>query len=791
MAVNLSPYGGVGAQFLDNAGNVLTGGKIFTYAAGTTTNQATYTTSAGNIFHPNPIILDASGRVPSGGEIWLTDGLLYKFVLTDSNDVLIATYDNISGINSNFVNFVNQQEIQTATAGQTVFNLATTTYSPGTNSLSVFVDGVNQYGPGAQYAYLETDSDTVTFVNGLHVGASVKFTTSQLSSSAGGEAFNISYLPPFTGSVGTNVGDKLAQTVSVMDFGAVGDGITNDTVAIQAAITACPAGGATLYFPPGTYVVTAPITFVGKSNLSLFGYGATIQCGATRIQSYFDVTGTSTVRFFGFSFNAKMASMPLYTSGDYPAVYNAGIYADTTTTDIFVQNCRFYNLYTEAIHARQVNTLDVQNCLFESLAQAQDQQLQHIWFLSSSQLRVVNNKFLNASNNNPAYLPCGVFASGVTGSAFVDKNFFDWCGRDNTGGHKLGVIDFYFDCVNVTVTNNIAKNVMSQFMRLSGCDGGIVENNYVEISQFAEFDSNTLTLEGGTIYDPTRNTRNNNIKILNNTFYDPYSRAAVSLFIGCYDWGAWSQNILVQGNIFTDCRSAILLNGAYYSVNIVDNMMFSGAGSSRGGIRVESSTLTTNYGLQSASYFNGLLISRNTINCNVPGGIQINIPTLTTAYVGATTIKNNTVDALTQTAVVAIAYNINASVKSFANVSAEENNIYRMNQAFQINNGGNVAVKDNFTVSTVTFATQSGNNAYDAYDNKMQSGVSTGVATLVAGTVNVTGVDCRSGDTIMLSVFRDGGTVGIPYTTGTSNGAFTIVSTSATDTSQIAWKVIH
>jgi hypothetical protein len=172
MAVNLSPYGGVGAQFLDNAGNVLTGGKIFTYAGGTTTPQATYTSSNGATPHPNPIILDAAGRVP-GGEIWLTDGLVYKFILRDANDVLIATYDGITGINSNFVAFTNQQEIQTATAGQTVFNLTTMSYQPGTNSLSVFVDGVNQYGPGAQYAYLETDSDTVTFVNGLHVGAEV------------------------------------------------------------------------------------------------------------------------------------------------------------------------------------------------------------------------------------------------------------------------------------------------------------------------------------------------------------------------------------------------------------------------------------------------------------------------------------------------------------------------------------------------------------------------------------------------------------------------------------------
>jgi hypothetical protein len=274
MAVNLSPVGGVAAQFFDNAGNVLTGGKLFTYAAGTTTPQIAYTTSAGNIAWSNPIIFDAAGRVSGSGEIWLTDGVQYKFILRDSNDVLIATYDNINGVNSNFVNFTNEQEIQTATAGQTVFNLTTTQYSPGTNSLSVFVDGVNQYGPGAQYAYLETDSDTVTFVNGLHLGALVKFTTSQLNSSGGGDAFNVSYLPPFTNSVGTNVGNKLAQTVSVKDFGAVGDGVTDDTAAIQAAWDwAASNNGAKINLPTGEYLISQAIDITGADNVIFEGDG--------------------------------------------------------------------------------------------------------------------------------------------------------------------------------------------------------------------------------------------------------------------------------------------------------------------------------------------------------------------------------------------------------------------------------------------------------------------------------------------------------------------------------------
>jgi len=95
MAVNLSPVGGVASQFFDNDGNVLSGGKIYTYTAGTSTPATTYTTSAGSIAHTNPIILDSAGRVP-GGEIWLTANINFKFILRTSGDVLIGTYDNVA-----------------------------------------------------------------------------------------------------------------------------------------------------------------------------------------------------------------------------------------------------------------------------------------------------------------------------------------------------------------------------------------------------------------------------------------------------------------------------------------------------------------------------------------------------------------------------------------------------------------------------------------------------------------------------------------------------------------------
>ena len=136
MSVFLSPIGGAGWQFFNNDGTVLSGGKLYTYVAGTTTPKATYTTSAGNIAHANPIILNSAGRVP-GGEIWLLAST-YKFVLNTSADVLIATYDNISGIGA--AEF--QVQNFTGTGSQTIFTLSST--SLGENFTFVYINGVYQ-----------------------------------------------------------------------------------------------------------------------------------------------------------------------------------------------------------------------------------------------------------------------------------------------------------------------------------------------------------------------------------------------------------------------------------------------------------------------------------------------------------------------------------------------------------------------------------------------------------------------------------------------------------------------
>lgn len=78
-------------QFTTAAGVPLSGGKVYTYIAGTTTPQATFTDYTGATPNTNPVILNSRGEA----NIWL-GGALYKFKLTDANDVEIWTVDYIS-----------------------------------------------------------------------------------------------------------------------------------------------------------------------------------------------------------------------------------------------------------------------------------------------------------------------------------------------------------------------------------------------------------------------------------------------------------------------------------------------------------------------------------------------------------------------------------------------------------------------------------------------------------------------------------------------------------------------
>lgn len=129
------------AQFIDAAGIPLAGGYLYTYAAGTTTPQATYTDSTASTANSNPIVLDSRGEA----NIWLT-GANYKFKLTDANNTEIWTVDNIAA---------------PSTALSPVFD-SNVTISANTSGPALLV---TQTGAGAAIRIQDsTDPDSTPFV---------------------------------------------------------------------------------------------------------------------------------------------------------------------------------------------------------------------------------------------------------------------------------------------------------------------------------------------------------------------------------------------------------------------------------------------------------------------------------------------------------------------------------------------------------------------------------------------------------------------------------------------------
>lgn len=86
---------------------------------------------------------------------------------------------------------------------------------------------------------------------------------------------SVGYLPAGTGAVSRTVQGKLRETVSVTDFGAVGNGVADDTAAIQTAITAVKNTSKQLFFPAGSYRVTSSLVMdaVGMSFMGAGGGG--------------------------------------------------------------------------------------------------------------------------------------------------------------------------------------------------------------------------------------------------------------------------------------------------------------------------------------------------------------------------------------------------------------------------------------------------------------------------------------------------------------------------------------
>lgn len=269
-------------QFFDVNGKPLVAGKVYTYAGGTTTPIATYTDQAGTTANTNPIILDSGGFA----NIWLQATLSYKFVVTDSNDVVQYTTDNIvvppdslsfgspppiGDVSPNTGAFTSLSATGNVTftgAGYTQLQSGATTDRPGSPAVGMMrynttlgqFEGYSASGWGAIGGAGATGGglNQVFYQNDQTVTTSYTISATKNAMSTG----PLTYGPAFdgTGSIAGTTLTVASVTAGVLGIGTViqGSGVTAGTV-ITAYVTGT--GGI------GTYTVS-PSQNVSSVNIT-------------------------------------------------------------------------------------------------------------------------------------------------------------------------------------------------------------------------------------------------------------------------------------------------------------------------------------------------------------------------------------------------------------------------------------------------------------------------------------------------------------------------------------------
>lgn len=234
------------------------------------------------------------------------------------------------------------------------------------------------------------------------------------------------------------------MSYSVKDFGAVGDGVTDDTQSTQSALEFAGASNAAVYFPDGNYLISDTVLLNGKKPV-LFGSGKILL--STLNSRFLSSDKNEEVVIRGLTFDGR-----LY--GSYENHYDepAGIRAlQLNSNKNIVTNCYFENIYGTGIHSEGIPYF-------------------------------VNNKFINVAGHNPTQDASGVhdnygdaiWCGGIEGNTIIGEISNNYMKTEQRGRAGI-VVEFSPNMVNIQ-SNHI--DGYNQSIHLEECGTVLVKGNY-------------------------------------------------------------------------------------------------------------------------------------------------------------------------------------------------------------------------------------------------------------------------------------------------------------------------
>ena len=269
-------------------------------------------------------------------------------------------------------------------------------------------------------------------------------------------AANIPYLPAI-GAFTRSIMARLGDTVSVKDFGAVGDGVTDDTAAVQAALTS-----GTVFFPKGTYIcgpLTAPagVQVRGKRN-------AVVKMKAASVGALLTLADASGASIEGITFDADYANNPLGTKG---------IHITGGTSAFLISNVAVLNAKTAGIHQQGAYTGGgkVSNCLIKG-NRTDGLIFEGVDMVANGNLCLSNGRFGILVTGDRALIvgnQCNGNGKVNPGGAGIQSN---GAGIGVVGGNKPVVTGNY--CYN---NGDVANTLFAHGIQFNGVSNGTMSGN--------------------------------------------------------------------------------------------------------------------------------------------------------------------------------------------------------------------------------------------------------------------------------------------------------------------------
>lgn len=457
-------------------------------------------------------------------------------------------------------------------------------------------------------------------------------TTASLAAPTGGEM--VGFEQDVTGSVARTAQSKFAEILSLKDFGAVGDGTTDDTTAVQAALTN---GGGSLFVPRGVYIVNT----VTGSNIYLHGPGTIRKKSATK-GIMLNLSGSNRIEGVTLDYNWASADSSPPNFGNITVEQNQG--------SLDLVGVKFIRSYDAAVYNSGASLSVDSDCSFtggaphNGLTSGNERPTYYVFCIADAstvnQVINIEGAYFEGSSlvsTNLHLNPTGIFitSSGVDGFRFKAINISNprliGCTTNAGNGNITGAIDLYNGADNIVISGATIRYFTYAGLKIQNSSyfsivGNTITDGAVPAGAHTPHANGIVTIEkarGSTVEQKFGVISGNIISgcaysgITNNCDFVSISDNVINgvSLAGGIATGINNAASFVDiiGNLGTDVLGVMILTDGN-NVKVVANSMSSGAGAADTAMRFSGSDIL----IEGNSFVSGTIATSTGIRTNGP-----------------------------------------------------------------------------------------------------------------------------------------------------------------------------